>query len=34
MAGDDDMFTQVGNLIDHLAELTTKLANRNGLAHA
>ena len=34
MAGDDDVLAQVGDLIDRLAELTTKLANGDRLAYA
>lgn len=34
MAGDDDMLAQIGNLIDDLAQLTAKLADRYGLGHA
>lgn len=31
--GDDEVLSQVGHLIDHLAQLATKLPNRNSLAH-
>jgi hypothetical protein len=32
--GDDHVLSEVGNLIDDLAQLATQLSNRNGLTHA
>jgi hypothetical protein len=33
VAGNDDVLTQVGNLVDDLAELSTKLTDGDGLTH-